>query len=237
MSFNNLQKQLDRLEDEVIFNGVQKRKAFLVSDSKGRALDNVVQPLERIMDIVYKPGAKIDDAELFQDLRQKITGLDNPLILIWLGTCEMTKKTGRHISLYTEISVSDVLQKFRNLKTKILDVNSSAEILILKCPAYSIEHYNKYHRHPHSESFHEDDIILQDKIRDTENDKIIDLNPNFAGPNFSLDLMRNTTVNKGRRSKYNFMFKDLYIDGIHPCPILSTVWLRKIQKIVCKFCL
>ena len=150
----------------------------------------------------------------------------------------MTKKTGRHISLYTKISVSDVLQKFRNLKTKILNVKSSGEILILKCPAYSIEHYNKYHRHPHSESFHEDDIILQDKIRDL-NDKIIDLNPNFARPNFSLDLMRNTTVNKGRRSKYNFMFKDLYNDRIHPCPILSTVWLRKIQKIVCKcfFCL
>lgn len=69
MSFNILQKQLDRLEDEVIFNRVQKRKAFLVSDSKGRALDNVVQPLERIMDIVYRPGAKIDDAELFQGLR------------------------------------------------------------------------------------------------------------------------------------------------------------------------
>ena len=54
MSFNNLQKQLDRLEDEVIFNRVQKRKVFLVSDNSGRALDNVVQPLEGIMDIVYK---------------------------------------------------------------------------------------------------------------------------------------------------------------------------------------
>ncbi|CAC5389593.1 unnamed protein product [Mytilus coruscus] len=235
MSFNNLQKQLDRFEDEVFFDRVQRRKAFLLSDSKGRYLKDVVQPLERIVDIVYKGGAKIDDAVLYQDLRQKITGLDNPLILIWLGTCEFTKKTGRYISLHTEISVSDVLDKLGNLKANILDVNSSAEILILKCPAYSIEHYNKYHRHPDSESFHDDDSILQDKIQDL-NDKLVDLNTNFPGSNFSLDLIKNTKVNKGRRSKYVFMFKDLYTDGIHPCPTLSMVWLRKIQKIVCKLC-
>lgn len=64
------------------FYSVLRRKA----DSKVRYLTDVVQQLERILDIIKKN----DDAVLFQDLRQIITGLDNQLILICQGIFEFT---------------------------------------------------------------------------------------------------------------------------------------------------
>lgn len=135
-----MQKQLDRLEDEVIFNRVQKRKVFLVSDNSGRALDNVVQPLEGIMDIVYKLWCYnwwCRTVSWFQT--------ENYRFRKWPRRPEdifRCIQIFQHLVCYKNSEIWK--QKSQN------DVNSSADILILKCPAYSIWHYNKYHRHPHN---------------------------------------------------------------------------------------
>lgn len=237
---NSVRKQLSRYETEIIFNrGNPPRRVFLVSDSKGRYLEEQIKPDEpKFFEVIYKGGAKIDDTELFNDLSSNIKDLNEPLILIWLGTCEFTTKRGAYVHL-NKTTVADFRNKLVELKTKIHQENSTSEIIFLQCPVYSIMVYNEDHRHPNSAIFEADDLDLIEKIR-LANEEISLLNRDFTGPLFSRDLLKNTKRKHAgeteHRSNYVYKFGDLYCDGIHPKDILAELWLRKIQKIACDFC-
>lgn len=236
MSLGNLRRQLDRFESEVFFDKVQRRRAILVSDSKGRYLRNEIGRGEEILDVISESGASSNDGRLLPSVREKIIGLDRPLIFLWLGTCDFTEKRGGRFIHLRDISVEDVIARIRDLKTRILEVNGSAEIVTLCIPIYSIEEYNSHRGHQHCEIFKDDDTVLQQKV-ESFNTEVLSLNEVHT-PNFSRDLLKNTKRRRPRSvsSSYILKFKDLYIDGIHPCPLLSKVWLRKIQKIVCELC-
>ena len=74
------------------------------------------------------------------NLLRQITAVDNPLILVWLGTCEITRKDDKYISLreYPYQSIEFALTEYRVLKDQIIQANISAKVLFLDCPYYSI---------------------------------------------------------------------------------------------------
>ena len=51
----------------------------------------------------------------------------------------------------------------------------------------------------------------------------------MSTPKFSMDLLKNTTTNKGKRSRYYYNYH-LYTDGIHPSDDLAKLWLLRIKK-------
>jgi hypothetical protein len=170
-----------------------------------------------------------------------IRGLHEPLIMIWLGTCDLTQKIDRgFISLNSSVEIGDIMGNFRDFQTKIKSVNKTAEIIFLQCPIYSIKLWNKHKRHPDYEASSADDKTLETKV-EILNNEFSKLNAGTDGPKFSLDLLncsRVRTVRNKRKlkSKYIFNMKDLYNDGIHPNPLLAHLWLRKIQEIVLDKC-
>ena len=81
------------------------------------------------------------------------------------------------------------------------------------------------------ESDKECDNMLQVRI-DCYNSLQMELNGHRSGPKFSLDILKNTKTKHGKRSKYLYNFKKLYLDGIHPSELLSRLWLIRIRKFI-----
>ncbi|CAC5359332.1 unnamed protein product [Mytilus coruscus] len=242
MSYSNLRKQLDRFETE--FNLANRnnprRKAILMTDSKGKYLQDVVNRDENIIEILFKKGAKSNNKSLLRRAKDSVRGCDSPLLMVWTGTCDFTNfsPADRHISI-NEISVANVLADLIDVKKEILEVNQSTEIIFLHCPHFSIKLWNDKQGHTDSGS-NEDDHLLAEKI-DQLNEELISLNAADTGPKFSLDILKSSRVRRGRdrstmRTKYSYNFKDLYKDGIHPINLLAEVWLRKLQQLVLKKC-
>lgn len=116
MSTKSVEKQLDRfqIEFDLKVRGNQKRKALLVTDSKGRYLKNeVVGEEQGLINFCFKPGASFDDGKLIADAKASLEGEINPLVFIWLGTCEFTEKRGRFIYLR---SSSTVVMHYKSVK-------------------------------------------------------------------------------------------------------------------------
>lgn len=242
MSESNLQKQLDRFETEFHLGRqtTMKRKAFLISDSKGKYLKKVVNRGENILKIFYKKGASSNNDTLRRMAKDAVRGEDSPLLLVWTGTCDFTDfdTSNRTISL-NGVSVPDVLDRLRKFRDSILEVNPSTEFIFLQCPHFSIKLWNESLDETVAAEL-EDDEKLFEKI-DQLNNELDSLNADISGPRFSLDLYKNTRVRRGRernsiKTKSFYNFGNLYTDGIHPIPLLAEVWLRKLQQIVIQKC-
>lgn len=69
------------------------------------------------------------------------------MVLIWLGTCEITQKKGKYIKSlnYPYQNMEFILTEYRKLKLRIKRVNPQAVILFIMCPYYSISRANKHH--------------------------------------------------------------------------------------------
>ena len=235
----NLGKQLDRFNVDIAsLKDRQRRKVILMSDSKGRYLKAEVNKGEDIIDFIFESGARSDNKKLLEKVKSFITGLQNPVLMVWLGTCEFTKKEKDFtISLVKDRTVDEVIENLKQIKKEILKTNSSTEILFLQCPIYSIKEWNKHHGHENPDSFGGDDLILEEKV-DSLNLELIALNEHsFSRPKFSLDIVRSSKVKSGAtkfRKKTTYRYEDYYSDGIHPCSLLSKLWLFKLLRIADK---
>ena len=112
------------------------------------------------------------------------------------------------------------------------------KITILEIPLYSIVAWNTKAKHTDVQQFYEQDSDLE-KLIIKVNRTIREINEqnNSYSPKFSSDLTLIQKCRKGnkhqpaRRVQHRF---DLYCDGIHSRPLLSKVWLRKIEQQVIK---
>ena len=68
-----------------------------------------------------------------------------PIVLIWQGTCEITKKSGNLIELCANSheKIDQIIVKYRYLKSDIQRNNRHAEVIFLACPYYSIVEWNR----------------------------------------------------------------------------------------------
>ena len=239
MSLTKVCKDLSKLEESVLFEDQEKklRPSFLVTDSKGRYLKSVQSRSSKYPEILWKSGAKSDDADLKRDILDKVRGKENPIVLIWLGTCDFTQiGHQKFISLNEEVSPDSLFQKLEVLETDIKVVNSSADVIFIECPIYSIVEWNSAKKHRDPSSFQSSDVLLQEKIEQFNIAVHAKNGDSFKTPKLSMDLLKNTKTKQGLHSRYFFNIKNLYNDGIHPCETLSKLWLRRLQKFVIGQC-
>ena len=132
MSLGKLSKQLDRFETEFHFKNQEnrRRKAFLMSDSKGNYLQRVVERGQDMFDIVFQMGASSENRHLLSKILDVVRGVDSPLLMVWTGACDFTKfdRRTRYLSLDEDVSVADVVDKLQNMKREVLKVNASTEV-------------------------------------------------------------------------------------------------------------
>ena len=99
-------------------------------------------------------------------------------------------------------------------------------------PIYSISKYNEHNGHPEPEKFYDQDNQLLNLIIEL-NKRSQDINSELGSLNINInrDLYSNTkrrdyfTAIPETRIAYNLNFLE---DGLHPKPLLSRVWLRKL---------
>ena len=233
MSVRKLQKFIERPLPES--QNISKH-FVLVSDSKGCYLRRV----DRYGNITYICRGGATFRQQFYKIKNSIFQYPcDTHFLIWLGTCDLTQKDQRYISLRDKSGESDVhsILYFIN-QFKLLFSTHGFKYTFLEVPPYTIEGWNQAKGHPTPNIFKEDDIVLSHKVA-LINDQIrlINYRNDVVSPKFILDLCRTHRSKKGNcGTRHGNLNYSLYTDGIHPTVLLSECWLRSIVLHIYKCC-
>ena len=77
------------------------RNTVLFSDSKGEGLRELIPDfVGNKFRILSGKGATVHNKRHANSLLRLVKELKDPIILVWLGTCEITRKVGKYIKLY-----------------------------------------------------------------------------------------------------------------------------------------
>jgi len=248
----------------------QKKKAILITDSKGFSLQQEVST-EKFIDLLIISKSKLsiyDTSFIWKALKSNLVKKDKAIIFIWLATCDFTTKTEKYIELTHNTSryhnkIDAIASKLSTIKAQIQARYKHSSVIILACPPYSIEHYNKYQGHGNASKFRSQTLLLESQIFylnrqikkiNHENFKVcskiktkVDENNNTVAqtnatkksnsktsPNFTSDILRQTKQ-QGQRTRYYIDYKTLY-DGLHPDSLIAKLWLRRICQRVVSLC-
>ena len=102
----------------------------------------------------------------------------NITLFVWVGTCNLTKKT---TDGYIEITSKDnsaaytLIETLKQVYHFVRQFGSSVKLVFIQVPIYSITHYNKYKNHQNPDTFTEQDFLLRQQI-DIVNQYIDDTN-------------------------------------------------------------
>ncbi|MES9884548.1 MAG: hypothetical protein ABW185_27195 [Sedimenticola sp.] len=243
MSVGKLNKYLERNQEPVSIGGPTKT-LIIVTDSKGNKLRNNVSSIfEREIIWQAKPGRTSKQAtfHIKNNIERWVERYKNILVVLWTGTCDLTRKTGIFVDLNSseEDSVQSIIAEYENVSEFIANkFKDHAKLLILEVPQYSIEIWNSSKGHRNPTSYKENQEILINRITRL-NDAIrkfnFELDPTTASPLIGIDLKKPHKSNKNYKFiKYAY---GLLTDGIHPGTTLSNYWLRQIVlKIMIKLC-
>ena len=216
----NIQKFPINFSDNVI----------LISDSKGRYIKGELSNSEQsFVKIIPISGTKCADPIIKRNVRRELLTNSISTVLLWFGTCELTTKTGRTVSLCeTSEVVSRIIESYRSIRSEILSVSPSTKVLFIECPYYSIDKWNNLHANTKIGEFKQQDEEL--KILVDELNRGIHILNQERAPRLSQDLV---ISNKGktRRNRNKIIYTNLP-DGIHPNKILSKLWALRILKLV-----
>ena len=211
---------------------------ILFSDSKGIRLQRAPTTNQVETSIVYwcKAGDKIENrfSWLEENLENKLRLLGSVHLYIWLGTCNITTRDKNgYISLTT--NPNETLDHIVSYYHKIIDLvcsHSNCKATVLDVPVYSISAYNARLNHKRPQQFYDQDSQLVQLILDlNRRSGTINQQKSTLSPNFNRNLYTNSkSWNYAQtalhtRTAYNI---NLYEDGLHPCPLLARVWLRKL---------
>lgn len=209
---------------------ITNRKIILFSDSKGRYLQPHKLPIWNI-DFLHRPGCTLSHGlhwleQIIHNLVQQHSNID---LCIWLGTCDFTSKVGQHITLKHHTledcfrHVSTQIDRFYRLAAHYHTVR----VVFLEIPPYSLAQWFRAKGLPVSDDLHNQDLELFRRIS-IVNDFIREKNDrnNVQSPRFKLDLV-NARKAAGKCTRRSISFKH-YLDGVHPDPLLSQVWLKRL---------
>ena len=95
--------------------------------------------------IVARSGATVSWDNHTQELLRTVKKAYKPVILIWLGTCEVIFKEGKYIRVrnFPCQNVEYTLTEYRELRDKSIHVNRQSKIVFIECPYYSITKANR----------------------------------------------------------------------------------------------
>lgn len=229
MSFSQLEKYL-RDNPVRVPPTRQDRTVIVISDSKGRYLQRCIRDIEPENHIVwqFQGGRSSKQAAdyVLNNIRRYLRRYRNILIVVWTGTCDLSKKIGKYVDL-GNTTIDDIIIQYE----RVFDLNriygDNVKIIVLECPYYSISIWNSFKGHPDCSTFDHSDKLLHDKITEL-NTRIQILNESHSvvAPKFGLDLIKFRKTRNTHRPKtvsYSFL-----LDGIHPGVTLSKYWIRRL---------
>ena len=212
------------------------KKPVLVSDSKGNYLrchSDIIEEFGYNFEFACKGGARFQDQYnwLTRNLPRLVQKYGDLVLYIWLGTCDLTNRRGRFIDL-RHSDDNTAVSYIKNQIDKFISYIShypTVKFVFLEIPPYSIEHWNRSKGHSHPSSFHQNDLVLTERIN-LVNDYIREINEKseVVSPKFRFDLIRNRKSN--RRTPYKRVSLNFasYKDGIHPDILLARCWMKRI---------
>lgn len=239
MNERKIREQISKLRVDPLIAPL--RTPVLLSDSKGFYLkDQVTINPERFLEFWGDRGDSADDCLHFlrTHLSDEVERLGQISLFIWIGTCDLTIKTGKYIDVSSHDSSSayKLIEKLKQIYLFVRHFKESVRLTFLQIPVYSIYEWNsKYGRD--WDNYQAKDVILHKNIS-IVNNYISDLNRilNVAvSPQFSEDLQKSKKKNPSSKIKYSYAF-DMYTDGIHPSPVLAKLWLTRLCKLVHDTC-
>lgn len=98
-------------------------------------------------EIIYKIGTSAADKKFLESVCHRISGLQNPVILVFFGNCELTSKKENFISVKkpTDDNVKNIIENYKKYRSLILKDNRTATVKFIECPYYSPKKYNSTH--------------------------------------------------------------------------------------------
>ena len=71
-----------------------------VTRSKGFSLRDVLNDrLKQKISVIAKSGATIYDDSHYYKLKSAVKKATRPVVIVWLGTCDITKKNGKYVNV------------------------------------------------------------------------------------------------------------------------------------------
>ena len=208
----------------------------ILSDSKGFCLRNqITNPVDRHIKWWCKSGSKVQDSYswLNNNIHSRIKNIGKIHIYIWLGTCNLTTKCKKKITLNSQGDQTvDYIVQYFNKFIELLNQYPSSKLTFLEVPVYSIKGYNKSTDDNLNQEYKTLDKELERQIF-VLNGHIRQLNTqlNASSPNFSIHLkVSSKRRTRSRTETVHYFNYSLYSDGIHPKQNLALVWLREISE-------
>lgn len=226
MSDTKFIKYLERPVLHELFPG----KLVFLSDSKGRYLEPHCLPSHSV-EFSYRSGLRL--AEGFYWLQRRLANdsqyNDRVYYYIWLSTCDLTLKSGNQIRLRhsTDIDCFSYVTRQIDRYYRLVSQYANVNLVFLEVPPYSVVEYNRAKGLQVGVVEHETDLELFTRIiHINEHIRLRNDAHNVQSPRFRLDLL-NIRKRAGKEARRTVRYTH-YIDGIHPGPLLSKVWMRRI---------
>ena len=157
------------------------------------------------------------------------------LLDVWCFSCDFTNKPGRHIEL-NAVTVEEIIFECQRILFVCKPYGNKVKVVFLECPFSSIGIWNLTKCGSLRDPFINHDKVLQLRVENL-NSELRTLNEKIGvlAPKFSEDLKKSRKSNKAYETeKISFSLLD---DGIHPSPLLSEFWIRRlINTIIAKEC-
>ena len=207
-------------------------KYIVLSDSKGSYLKDQVFDSRESRHIIwwYQGGARTAEQLQFakRKLGRELEGGQKVLLLCWLGTCDLTAKRGKYISLrFSQIDegVCFLTERYRSLLA-LSSTFSGLTVVLLEVPPISIVEWNRAKGHPNPDDFKEADSTLDKQIQAVNRWCAEHNTVSVPTPRFGKDLLK-SCKRKHKEIRYSLDFR-LYRDGVHPGVLLAQAWLRRL---------
>ena len=125
------------------------RRPVILSDSKGTYLKSNITEYHH-QNILWwcKGGAKIEDSYswLKRNLAARLYEIGDIALYIWIGTCNLTTKSGNTIGLTsTDNTTVDHIAQYIDKTEEFLSDFKQVKVTFLELPVYSIKSYNSYY--------------------------------------------------------------------------------------------
>lgn len=223
---------IDKLEKTVEYRN--RSNAIIVADSKGRELIKQRNQNTHVK-ITYQPGAKLRNQHLDATIKRHLNNrlIVKPIVLIWLGTCELTTKTSSGFKLQPNIIdwVNTLIDSYQIYKEELLVINPRAIILYIECPYFHLQTFNLAKHYTNSKVTKLEQEALEKAVI-TYNNALIVLN-RVNTPLISEDLIK-FGKGKGRKQKKKIDYRQLR-DGCHPNSSVTKLWLVKFIHLIDRF--
>ena len=159
-----LVKWTNRLREQNHVAGL--RDVCIRGDSKARCLLPFLHE-DPYLNIVSRPGADIHNKFLRKQTITRIKRAYKPVVIIWLGTCELTVKRGKFIRLVDNVEkrLLEIELDYSYYKEELIRENIDSTIIYLECPFFSIVEWNRKRGHYAPETFSDEQIRLEKGIK------------------------------------------------------------------------